>query len=639
MKSLINTPLLKEQLKRFWAIGAVLILFYVLAGMLPLIAQMLNPYNPPHHIAQDIVSLLSMSHPIPIIAMVAGPFFAAMALYPYSFSSSAATTFLSFPLSKRQLYYTNLAAALVLMLLPLLIFCLFLLIPIRYHGGQSWVDAHGVTQFWRQYVHFPEALFPCGVRSGAVINTLPVVAGFFMRIAVGSLFYFMVFLLAVSVSGTRLIAVLLCGALPLLPAGFHLLAEGIATVYVFGYDGIHDTRLAYTFLYSNPVMWGSVIEDFSRSFIRFRLLAFPFFPEASAVVNSLFIVYIAITAALGTIAYYCSNWRKQERTGDSVVFTSLKNILIFLLSLMGSIGMGPFLMMLTRSRAGLYLGFIIGFVIAYFIAQMIAEKTFSIGHKIKSLLYFGGTMIGVYLMMLLFTNVLMLPYINRVPQAHEIAGVSLSHHWRWMGLHERPFIYADDHETIALTLQKHQLILNNRRYLRRVFWQAGSRSQPGPVHTIPITYLFHDGTTMYRSYLLSRDFMISSGIGKFVNSPPIILAQHPILNQSEIIDTVRITTWDDRSGRETVSTVTGRENIRTLFDAVKNDLTAGAALDWYITAGGQEPPDWQRRWFSLDIRLRQELDEQYRQYRRTTHISFGSYTNNTLLWLRERGYM
>jgi len=603
MKSLINITLMKEQLKRFWAIGVLSMMAYLLFVILPMYSQATSIHNP-EGMVWFMVSLLSMQNPTVLIIVMAGAFCTVMALYPYSFSHSAATAFHSFPISKKQLYWTNIAAASILVLLPLLFFSLISLIPVYYPiPTRELVDAAGIVTF-HSGIHLPPALFPRELVQGDVVNTFPVVIGFFGRAVLTFVFYFSVFLLAVSVSGNRVIAILLCGAIPFIPVGVHALIELAVNTYVFGYEDMHSGfRLLFTMSLSNAAAWYAAVND-------------------NAVM--LYTTVYAVTAAvLFIIAYYCGHRRKQERTGDSVVFAALNNVLVFLVSMFGMISMGGFMAGMTQSRAGMYIGLVIGFTIAYFIAQMIAEKAFNISHKIKVLIPFGGIMAALYVLMLLVTHFGMASFVNHVPQASDLAGVSLSHQWRWTPAHERPNIYFNDPEALALALEAHQNIVDNQRYLRNVHRAAWHEQ-------VPFTYLFHDGTTMYRTYILPRDFMESSGIDYLMRHPAVVLSAFPALDRPGVIEVIRLNFSTDGLDGPAWNNITvdSHHEILSLAEAIRQDVIDGAGQIW--TDEGR----------NLDLSANVQVYREHHTRYRTGHINLGNiYIENTLAWMIERGYL
>ena len=635
MKSLINIPLLKEQFKRFWAVGVAFLIIYLLFGLLI--------YNTnPHHwlstdfqLARNMVDMLSMAHPILMLMMVLSPLCVGLALFSYHFNRNTAAAYYSFPITKKQLFWTETAVALILMLLPLLIFCLLLLIPIYYTGPEAW-DPIAEYPRW-EFIRFSVAIFPQQPAVGSVINTLSVVSGFFARMAIGIIFYFSVIKLAVSVSGNRVVAVLLCGALPLIPVGIHLFLNMIASMYVFGYNFHAPRAYVSTFNVTNPLSWRALIETYLPMIAHSPWGTQLYTTHLEGVEPRLWInalVYIGISVILVTISYFCSQKRKLERTGDSVVFTVINNACVFMVSMFGMILTGYFMMSIFRSRAWLYIGFVLGFAIFYLIAQMIAERTINVIHKFKSFLRYGGVIVGIYVIIMLVTNFGLSFYVNRVPAAENVAGVSLDPSWRWSSAHAHMERYVRDPEAIERTLEMHRYILANRRHLQGLHWQNLTNSMDGTVVHVPFAYQLQDGTTMYRGYFLNIDFLISSGLGDLRNSAPIILADAPILDTPEIVQNVIIFIPRDYGEQSQSINITYSSDIASLFEAIKKDFVETRAIDWSLLAESQHHvsvTEWDHR---LHINM-----NTFRQYwHMNLWMDFSINGEHTRQWLKTHGY-
>jgi len=621
MKSLINITLLKEQLKRFWAIAAILMIIYVVAGLIPVYSVHSDNPNYYQYLAKNMADLISMANPMVIVVMLLSPILAVMALYPYHFSNSASTAFHSFPINKRQLFWTNIAAALILTLLPLLIFCLTILVPVHYPGMMAHENWDGSIHL-RQFVILPPAIFPGGLEVGATINSIPAVTGFFARIALGIVFYFSVFLLAASIAGNRVIAILLSGSLPLIPVAIHILIVMIAQTFVFGFDPTNDTfRLESTLAYSNPAMFGLMAA-------RGRWLGL-------LSIWSLSLTYIVIIAVLLAIAYICTHKRKLERTEDSVVFTPFKNVCVFLVSVIGMLLMGTFLFGASNSFIGLYIGSAIGFVVAYFIGQMIAEKALDVRHKIKTLLPFGGIMLGIYVFALLFTNFGIGFYVNRLPLASEVARASIHHDARWGITQGFEQMLTDDPVAIALTLEGHQQILNNRSSIQSAY-RAFRRGSGGRVQSIPITYLLNDGTVIRRMYAVPTEF-VRDVLGELISNPSMILSRYMMFDYpTEAIEELYIRFWftheDGERGRPEIEvTLTDQREIASLLDEVRVDYVANH-IGWTIDEQKQS-----YNGFSVWITLFDASEDEFHRGR----WGIGSSGDNpqVLAWLERNGHL
>jgi len=508
INKVINIALLVEQLKRFWPISAIAMLGYLILVIPPIYFQ--GPNAGRWRIAQAMVELLSMGHPAMMIAMVAVPFCTVLVLFSYPFRVASVSAYHSFPINRTQLFFTQSATGLVLMLTPLLILSLILLVPV----DNANVDFHAAGNL----------LFFQGDRIfiGQTINTFGRVVGFFLRNALGFTLYFAVFMLAASLSGNWVMTILMSLAIALAPMGVVGLIDVISTHYIFGFSlsgfgalTITTNAMTTVFYYSHPLSW----------FMAFR---------GSRAISLFFVTYGLITIIAFSLSFMAYRLRPLESSGDAVAFKSVRRVFIFLLSVLGMITLGVFMLFIMSGRIGLYFGFVIGFVVAYFIAQMISENTFRVGHKTRQLFSYGAVMLGIYITILLVTGLGFWGYVRRVPEVNEIAGVWVQE-WHW---NANPPVFIDDPETIQWARDIHQNILNERTHLQRSLWDRHALEfgrQP-----FIITYQLTDGTVIQRRYTLTSSFYNRHNTRDIFLSIPVILSFHPTLAYPEVIDSIEI---------------------------------------------------------------------------------------------------
>ena len=532
MNPLISPALLKEQFKRFWPIALFAIIGYLLFVIMPVYVHEggRNTYQS----AAVMLDVLSMRQPFVLLMTLALPFIVVMTLFSQLFSEKTAG-FYSLADNKSQLFLTNSLAGAVLVLIPIIVSSLLLLITVRFPAS-----FHGQAA-----LSYPADLFSRGLASNAVINTFPVIAAFFARLAVSSLFYFTLFLLAVSISGKRAMAVALCVLLPFVPMTVYRFWRLVPSVYVLGFDSLNVPGTGEILSYANPWtwIWQSLTNGVAYVF-GFANVAPPNPHGVTGFVNPItwhwnwgregqglyFVVYIAILLALAILAYLCFISRKTERANEPIVFRPLKNVMIFSLSVLGMVAMGGFFISLISGRWFLYYGFVLGFVLVFCMAQMLFEKSFNIMSKMKWLMPQMGVAAVLYGIMLLITMLVMRPYTHYVPDINRVAGVYVSFERRWV--HNDAFI--TDPEIIRETVAFHERILDirsdltarqirdmrrddrrnirteqrdHRRDVRNANWQAlsgGGRlfAEDGGRH-LYITYLLTNGETIYRRYALS----------------------------------------------------------------------------------------------------------------------------------------
>ena len=254
-------------------------------------------------------------------------------------------------------------------------------------------------------------------------------------------------------------------------------------------------------------------------------------------------------------------------------------------------------MVVSNSRWGYYIGFVLGFALAYVIAQMIAEKTFHIADKVKKIWIFGGIAAGLYGVMIVITFAGFWGYISYLPQVQDVQGVNF-----WMspfvfdgdGLTDEELddLFVSDPDIIARAIAAHDLIIADRGNLRRLFRETIFRWQPD-VENIFINYLLHTGETVSRRYIMSHDFMISSGLEGLLRSEPVIFSHYPILQRPENIHAIDISS----RGAGFISGIndwfiTDRNDLVSLVEYLRKDIIIDHVEQRQVRFGETRPPEF-----------------------------------------------
>ncbi|MCL1844206.1 MAG: hypothetical protein FWF79_10380 [Defluviitaleaceae bacterium] len=650
MSKFINKALLAEQLKRFWAISALAILCYVLV-YLPLMGD-----RDSWQLIRHLVDIVSMGHFGMLFIMVLTPVAAAFCTIGGGFfNRKASTAFYALPLNKRQLFITNALAGIILSLVPVLVFCLIMLLPVDIQDGAY--GSRSIPGEWPAVAsslqeHVPSVILPGGATEGAAINSFSVIGGLFLRMSVTAVFYFAVAWLAFSLAGHGFVALLIVAAMPFSIFGLLSLIEIIGPLFVFGFNSVLDTdRFTMFFVYHNPAAWGMLLRA-GGELTRTQAVILPY------------ISYIAVSAALFAGAYFISRIRKPERTGNSVMFAPVKNVLVFIFALCAMMIMGLIFYATSESVSMLYIGFIVGFVIGYVIAQMIAEKTFHVLGKIKQLPIFAGIATGLYIAVLLVTQFGFGFYVNRIPAADEIYGVFVGDRWMVSNMDEdaRRHAFITDPDAIRDMQEAHQLILDNISYLREV-----PRLQRGTVRrednftwvtwreSRTFFYLLNNGRMVARHYYLPFDFIESSGIYNFLDSEAFVLSRYLPLAMPDMImsidlhfQTPHFFTWGGLANEghwgfdsRRAVTITNREDIDAVMEIAARAAVANAREErqnpqwWHVPADSPPPPSvnmniqWDRE------RMNERIPSGIWSWR-TPHIR-GEYVQMLETLLNERG--
>ena len=533
---MISKPLLVEQLKRFWAVPVVSLLLLYLAGMPPI--RSTDHLENTHNLYRIIANIFHFNNFNIILVLVLTPL-AAVAFTQMSFFAKAEmTAFYSFPLKKSAVHATNMLAGLTLTILPIIFFCLILLNPLDYREPLTGVTIDGVRVTFAEQ-HFTSPVFPGEtVTEGGRINTVAAVSLLFARMIVVTLFTFAVVLLAFALSGHGVIAVLLSGAISLSLFLLPFIINEAAVIYVFG------TPRAFPVIPERLAGAGFPAANWGFSWVR---------PTAGQLAAQI-IAYFIATVLIIVGAFFISSRRRAENTGNSIMFNPVKNVLVFLFSLAAAVITGLIAWNIATSPLTFYAGFIIGFAIGYVFAQMIAEKTFSIRHKLRQIIYFGGAMAVLYAVFYVFTQFGTGFYANRIPRPENIAAVYVDSANRWQywpqaqaRMSDEEIIhrlFSADPEAISLTRQVHANIAANRRSLHQSPWSMNRwilhRGMPGILQAVSIDYMLTNGNVLQRQFLIPIEYLQPMGAIELLSHPDIIMSGYRIIAVPDAISHIEI---------------------------------------------------------------------------------------------------
>jgi hypothetical protein len=313
-------------------------------------------------------------------------------------------------------------------------------------------------------------------------------------------------------------ATLLFAGLPFIPAFFYRLGTLIANYYVLGFNPAGFIEPEVISSYIIPVTWAS---HWGRN------------------QSWYFVAYVAIALVMLLLANASFISRKIERGENMIVFNSVKNVLIFLLSLIGMLAMGGYMISLLTGRWFLYYGFVLGFAITFCVAQMVFEKSFRITQKVKWIMPLAGVVAALYGIMLFVTSVGMRGYTHQVPVESQVWGVYISQEAQLPTRDD----FVTEREEIAETIVLHEQILDihgdltrrqirdmtprerreireeqrdHRKDVRDAFWQSvtggGIQFDDDGGEWIYITYRLHNGDRILRRYALSGALMERLGL-------------------------------------------------------------------------------------------------------------------------------
>ena len=517
----LSLPLIKENLRRYWAIPVLAFLVYFLAGIFPLLIA----YNNLSYSYGFIRGLLTNYNWIFMCTHLLLPIITGVVVFRYLQTPAFTTTLHAMPFTRAKLFHSTALSGLILATIPVLLTGLILLVIAKpvYSPAYSYPDsvATGVDAFARAdiWTWLGSTLL--------IILVLYAVTVFAGLVAGNSIMHF------------------------LASVGFNFLPAAL-----FGMFTIYCSQYLYGFAVSDN--WFAFMLKLSPFLYVFSEGARTWLPP---------LLYLLTALALLGFSLRLYYQRALERASDSFVFGVMTPIATFLIAFFGMSLIGFYFAAVGSGESYLYAGLVTGAVLFFLLGRMIAQKTLRVFDRETA------RSLGVYLLCaLVFVLAFTLDFTGfekRLPQTERINGVTLSHLQNGgvfttspLNLDEPPVLTTPANIQRVRTF--HQNILNNR---------PETEATPYPRYTYntqsKITYYLNGAFDMYRQYSISY--------GQLRDDPELaaIFESEEYKAQFSFSE---IELWDvtsmDVFNQARKATITGRSNMLEILACLDRDFQA-----------------------------------------------------------------
>lgn len=364
----ISKPLIRENLRRFWAIPALAFLVYFLSGVFPILMS----YSHLNDMGNYIELSLRNHQPFYMFAHLIFPIITAVVIFKYLQGISSVSVMHSMPFTRAKLYNSGFLSGLILITTPILVNGLIMLAISK--------------PVYNQY----------GTENGLATDTINLFAraDILNWIWVSLLIAFVIY--AVSVFAG-------------IVTGNSLMHFATAIWFNFLIPALYAVFIAYFSHY----LYGF---DTTGNWTEYGMRISPFLNvlqnngEFGVGVTIYYIISFLLLFGITGFLYYK---RKLEHATDSLAFSFMEPIICYLIAFLGMTLLGFYFEVLGQSELYMYAGLAAGTVIFFIIGQMIVKKTPRI-YNMKSLRSLGiYTLIAV--IFLLGLNFDITGFEKRVP--------------------------------------------------------------------------------------------------------------------------------------------------------------------------------------------------------------------------------
>ena len=448
--SLFNSGIFKSTIKRnIWGSVIYFILLFLMTSM-PLISNIDNSYF--LNRAYNVPVIFRDSYLfLPVVMSVVVPTVVAMLVYRFLHSKRTAVFVHGLPVSRDANYISTLAAAFVVMALP--------------------VVANGII---------------LAVLSLTVYSSLYSVANCLAWVGVIILCQFVMFSVATFAAVITGNTLALAGLNLLLHVAVMIFAACISLVAEdFLYGFVSDDKLLVAVVETNPAVWICSIASQMGSYSG----------QSGAIALNIALgkipYYIAGSLALYIVSLVLYKKRGMETAEDIAAFRVLNPIFKYLVTFLGTLGVYAVFNMFFDESPVVYL--IVVFILAaviYFACEMLLKKTFRVWRSYKGYLGFGAVF-GLMLCIFAFTS--FFGYETRIPEVDDIESVAVFNYYYGRG---EP--YVDNSEIISYSVDKHREMISFRDIIE-------TNNRLGDSSTrIHFRYKLKDGKTFQRVYKVKQ---------------------------------------------------------------------------------------------------------------------------------------
>ncbi len=408
--SLFNSGIFKSTIKRnIWGGVIYFILLFLMTSM-PLISNINNSYFFEREYSVPLIYRDTYLY-LPVMLSVVVPTVVAMLVYRFLHSKRTAVFVHSLPVTREANYISTLAAAFVVMALPVIANAIILaLLSVTVYSAMYSVVSCLV---WAglillcQFVMFSIATFAAVITG----NTLAI-AGLNLLLHISAIVF----------------AACIC-----------LVAED----FLYGYTS--DDLFLSAVVENNPAVWVCSIAS---------QMGYTSYGAVAALNGALrkMPYYLAGSVVLYGVSLVLYKRRGMETAEDIAAFPVLNPIFKYFVTTLGGLGVYAVFNMFFHESPIAY--FILIFVLAaviYFACEMLLKKTFRVWRSYKGYLCFAA-LFGAMLCVFAFTS--FFGYETRVPEAEDVDSVAVFNYYYRDG---EPFV--DNREIINYTVDKHKELI------------------------------------------------------------------------------------------------------------------------------------------------------------------------------------
>ncbi|MDR3242910.1 MAG: hypothetical protein LBT34_03160 [Clostridiales Family XIII bacterium] len=382
----ISPVLIRENMRRLWAIPVFGFLAYFFSGVFPILMN----YNDLSRIWSHILSSLNNTQPFFLMIHALIPTISAAAIFRYLHAAGSASVMHAMPFTRFTLFYSNLASGLIMISLPVLA------------NGAILLAIQKPVEYDADYSYQISGLYPPSTPN---IMSTPHIMNWVGMSLVIVLFVYSLCVLAGIITGNTVMHIMTAGFLNFILPALFLLLTLWGDIFLFGFP---------------PAVQVAGISSLTP------LIYVPFSNGSPGWL--LITIYLIVSALVCLFSAALYAIRPLERAGDMLVFRPVETAVNYLVTFFGmSVTAYYFYAMdggTEESKSRFYIGAAAGALIFFILSRMLVKKTLRVWNR-KAAAGFGVYAIAALLVIAGFSLDLS-GYERRVPNPDRVEEVGFS---------------------------------------------------------------------------------------------------------------------------------------------------------------------------------------------------------------------
>jgi len=585
----VSGTLVKENLRRFWAIPVIGFLIYFLSGVFPILMS----YSHLNDMSSYIEMCLNNKQPFYMIAHLLIPIITAVIIFRYLQHTSSVTAFHAMPFTRMKLYNSSLISGLIMILTPIIANGLLLL-----------CIAKPAYQMWTY--------------DADLMSLSTDVSGLIDVFARADILTWM---------GESIVIVLVIYAISVF-AGMVTGNSVMHLAMAFGFNFLVPALYGVFILYCN-YLYGF---DYSGNWSETMLGSSPYlqvFTHGGEFAIGLIIYYLLNALVLFILSAVLYQKRKLEKASDAFVFKFMVPIISYLVAFFGMSLFGFYFSVLGGGEPYFYAGLIAGAVVFFVLGRMIVLKTPRIFNA-KSVKSFA---VYAVIAAVFVTSIMcdLTGFEDRIPNADKVKGAaggkfvgeeSGTRYYSELylggsGMHLiQSFTYTSE-ENITALVQLHQDILKNR---------AAFEVYNGRMSYLKFSYDTGSLLPMQRAYSVPTTFLVSNAQCKQLFEGK-EFKQYYSLNNLNYTRMISINFNDPLTASNTI-TVSNQNELKELMACMEQDFQERTY---------EQQVDVTHMYANATLNYKMK-DERGKTKDSNMYMEIKQSDKNTLKWLEEHGY-